>query len=258
MFAFGERKLRRRNQERRELNAPPVRGTAKRPLQKHAKPRPIGRVLDAGLLQLKIRGFLQTVTEVTLKCFDISHTVKDRERVPQPSMKGQMEFWERQASCQEQRDRRSGGAFFRSASRKAGLKSTILTSGEGQRSCGVSVEKYFEEIRNPCFHLHSTYTRCKSLIINGAGEGNRTLVSQSVERQRGVAFESKEFRHFLWVKPYQDAVCAGRKVGGRCILPPPIRRGDPQFGGLVGGKCEEMDQTAARNSHFRGGVDREP
>ena len=55
-------------QKGRELNAPPVEAPRSALHENDIKPRPGGRVLDAGLVQMKIRGFLlRPAAEATQK-----------------------------------------------------------------------------------------------------------------------------------------------------------------------------------------------
>src|SRR6266496_6284168 len=61
--------------------------------------------------------------------------------------------------------------------RNWGFKLWIDAQKNRKSSIARSLEKISVRIRKHDFHLHSTYTRCKSLIINGAGGGNRTLVN---------------------------------------------------------------------------------
>ncbi len=54
------------------------------------------------------------------------------------------------------------------------------------------------------FELHFSYTHRKSLTINGAGEGNRTLVSDyAIQRRRGSVFIPRQHT-FLFQKPLQQ------------------------------------------------------
>src|SRR6266498_2046443 len=61
--------------------------------------------------------------------------------------------------------------------RNWGFKLWIDAQKNRKSSFERNNEKISVRIRRHHFHLHSTYTRCKCLSINGAGEGNRTLVS---------------------------------------------------------------------------------
>ena len=61
--------------------------------------------------------------------------------------------------------------------RNWGFKLWIAAQKNRKSSFERNNEKISVRIRRHDFHLHSTYTRRKCLIMNGAGEGNRTLVS---------------------------------------------------------------------------------
>jgi hypothetical protein len=72
-----------------------------------------------------------------------------------------------QSQSTARQNKRNWGFKLRIAAQKNRKKSSLERNPE---KISVRIQKHD-------FHLHSTYTTRKRLIINGAGEGNRTLVS---------------------------------------------------------------------------------